>query len=214
MNAGTIRWGLAVLFSLAMGCAGNQPPAGSPAGAPGTASSPAGSPAGGGDPATVPAGSQGGAAAGGAAGAVSGGSAGTPNAASPASGGSSAGSSAASGAAAGASPVPKERPFANTPLEAQSIIQGVIDGQLKVLWKCVTDYRTRKNDPHRTFVVDVGIDQEGNLLGITSPNPKKQPLEPETRDCMMAALHGQPFPRSHAGVITVRQTFNDVSVQQ
>jgi len=25
-------------------------------------------------------------------------------------------------------------------------------------------------------------------------------------------LHGLPFPRSHAGIITVRQTFTDVSV--
>ena len=77
----------------------------------------------------------------------------------------------------------------------------------------MADWRLKKNDAHKALVVDIGIDQEGNLLGITSPNPKKADVEPATRDCMMATLHGLPFPRSHAGVITVRQTFSDVSVQ-
>jgi hypothetical protein len=29
----------------------------------------------------------------------------------------------------------------------------------------------------------------------------------------MGALHGLPFPRSHAGIITVRQTFTDQQIQ-
>ena len=30
----------------------------------------------------------------------------------------------------------------------------------------------------------------------------------------MTALHGVAFPRSHAGIITVRQTFKDETIQQ
>jgi hypothetical protein len=109
----------------------------------------------------------------------------------------------------GAQPV--VRPFASTPLEAQSLIQEQIDAHMKTLWKCVGDYRTKKGDPHKAVLVDIGIDQEGTLLGVMSPNPKVG-LDPALRDCIQGTLHGLPFPRSHSGVITVRQTFTDVAV--
>jgi hypothetical protein len=129
---------------------------------------------------------------------------------SPAAGAPSASTVASASSAAPATPAP--RPFASTPVEAQSLIQGQIDTRMKTLWKCVGDYRTKAGDPHRAVTVDIGIDQEGTLLGITTPNPKKGELDPAMKDCMMAILHGLPFPRSHAGIITVRQTFTDVSV--
>lgn len=103
-------------------------------------------------------------------------------------------------------------PFASTPLEAQSLIQEQIGVRMTVLWKCVSDYRTKNGEPHKALVVDIGIDQEGTLLGVASPNPKKD-LDPALRDCIMGALHGLPFPRSHAGIITVRQTFTDQQIQ-
>lgn len=117
---------------------------------------------------------------------------------------------------AGAAPAtPKvERPFAKTALEAQSLIQEQIDGHLKPLWKCVEQLRAAKGDPHKAVIVDIGIDQEGNLLGVTTANAKQGELDPTTRDCMFAALHGLSFPRSHAGVITVRQSFTDEVIQQ
>ena len=106
-----------------------------------------------------------------------------------------------------------ERAFASTPLEAQTLIQAQIDKRMKDLWSCVNDWRTKKADVHKAVAVNVGIDQEGNLMGITVPNPKQGDLDPSLRDCMMGVLRGLPFPRSHAGVITVRQTFEDKSVQ-
>jgi hypothetical protein len=118
-------------------------------------------------------------------------------------------SSPGDGGAQGSTPAP--RPFASTPLEAQSLIQEQIDAHMKTLWKCVGDYRTKKGDPHKAVVVDVGIDQEGTLLGVMSPN-SKQELDATLRDCIFATLHGLPFPRSHSGVITVRQTFTDVAM--
>jgi hypothetical protein len=118
----------------------------------------------------------------------------------------------ASGASEAAAPV--AHPFASTPMQAQSLIQEQIDDHIKSLWKCVTDFRTKKGDPHKAVVVDIGIDQEGHLLGVTTSNPKQGDLDPVMQDCMMKALHGLPFPSSHAGIITVRQTFTDVSVTQ
>lgn len=117
-------------------------------------------------------------------------------------------------AGAGAAPeAAAPRPFASTPGEATSIITDVIQAHIKDLWKCVDSYRTAKGDPHRTVSIDVGTDQEGNLLGITTPGAKND-LDPTLKDCMWKVLHGLPFPRSHAGVITVRQNFSDMALTQ
>jgi hypothetical protein len=105
-----------------------------------------------------------------------------------------------------------ERPFASTPLEAQRMIQEQIDSRSSALWKCVEAYRTTSADAHKAIVVDVGIDQEGHLLGIAAANPKAGVLAPSLRDCLMGALRAAQFPRSHAGVIAVRQTFQDAAV--
>lgn len=117
-------------------------------------------------------------------------------------------------AGAAAADARAERPFAKTPVEAQALIQEQIDAHIKPLWKCVEQLRAAKGDPHKAVTVDIGIDQEGNLLGVTTANAKQGDLDPTTRDCMFAALHGLPFPRSHAGVITVRQSFTDEVIQQ
>jgi hypothetical protein len=106
-----------------------------------------------------------------------------------------------------------ERPFAHSAVEAQGIIQELIDGRMKTLWKCVDAYRTARGDPHKAVIVDVGIDQEGHLLGVTTPNTK-QDLDPTLKQCLWDGLHNLPFPRSHAGVITVRQSFTDATVTQ
>ena len=107
-----------------------------------------------------------------------------------------------------------ERPFAKSIPEAQGLIQEQIDAHMATLWKCVDAYRANKNDPHKAVIVDVGIDQEGTLLGVTAPSSKQGDLEPRLKQCLWDGLHGLPFPRSHAGVITVRQTFTDATVSQ
>jgi hypothetical protein len=112
---------------------------------------------------------------------------------------------------AGAADAQVAHPFAPTVIEAQSLIQEQIDARRKVLWKCVDAYRASLGDPHKPVVVDVGIDQEGTLLGVTSPSAK-QALDPTLKQCLYDGLHRLPFPSSHAGVITVRQTFTDESV--
>lgn len=125
-----------------------------------------------------------------------------------------AGSAAPADAGVAAADSKVERPFAKTAIDAQSLIQEQIEAHLKPLWKCVEQLRAAKGDPHKAVTVDIGIDQEGNLIGVTAANAKQAELDPTTRDCMFAALHGLPFPRSHAGVITVRQSFTDEVIQQ
>jgi len=109
---------------------------------------------------------------------------------------------------------PPERPFAKTPLEAQTMIQEQITARMNTLWKCVEDYRVASGDPHKAIVIDVGIDQEGQLLGVATANPKAGTLAPSLRDCVMRALRAARFPRSHAGVIAVRQSFQDAAVRR
>jgi hypothetical protein len=101
-----------------------------------------------------------------------------------------------------------ERPFAATPLAAQTMIQAQIEGRMKALWQCVEDYRARAGDPHRGVTVNIGIDQEGHLFGVTS-DTKRGDLDPTIKACMLEALRTALFPRSHTGVIAVRQVFQD-----
>ena len=116
--------------------------------------------------------------------------------------------------AASSAPAPAERPFARTVLEAQTMIQDQVDGKMTTLWKCVDAYRKARGEPHKSVVVDVGIDQEGNLLGVKAASTKQGDLDPTLKQCLWDTLHGLPFPRSHAGIITVRQTFSDTDVSR
>jgi hypothetical protein len=118
---------------------------------------------------------------------------------------------AGAAAATSASAAPAERPFAKNPVEATTLIQDVIQTKMKTLWKCVEDWRTKKGDPHAGIVVNIGIDQEGTLVGVASLNSKNE-LDPVLRECLYSTLKGLPFPRSHAGVITVKQSFEDTAV--
>jgi hypothetical protein len=197
-----IRTTAVVVLPLAMACASSKGSTESPA-AP-TAGTDAGAPAAGDNGPPGSAGSSENGPGG------KGGSAGSSASGSEAKGGAADGGRTAAEAAA-----PAARPFAHTPLEAQSLIQDQIGAHTTELWKCVEAYRQRKGDVHKAVVVDVGIDQEGTLLGVVAPNAaKKGALDPALRDCLMAVLHGLPFPRSHSGVITVRQNFTDAAISR
>jgi hypothetical protein len=182
MNAGTIRGRALVLSSLLMACAGSKENVAVPAAGSASAAQEAAPPAAGA----------------------------TPSAQGAAPPSQSAAPSAQPTASQAAAPATASRPFAKNALEAQTLIQAQIDEHIKTLWKCVTDYRSMKGDPHKAVTIDIGIDQEGSLLGVVSPNLKHGDLDPDLKACLTATLHGLPFPRSHAGVITVRQHFSDV----
>jgi hypothetical protein len=113
------------------------------------------------------------------------------------------------GAGAATTP-PPEHPFANNAAEATSLIDDAVSSRSNELSACVEAARARRNAPHVKIVVEVGIDQEGHMLGVKLPKGEK-PDKPFV-DCVLAGLRGAPFPRSHAGVITVRKTFEDKAV--
>jgi hypothetical protein len=102
------------------------------------------------------------------------------------------------------------RPFAHNAEEATSFIDDAITSRSNDLVACVNDARTRHKDAHGKVVVEIGIDQEGHLLGVKMPKGVKN--DKPLTDCFLAALRGAPFPRSHAGVVTVRRTFEDRQV--
>lgn len=113
-------------------------------------------------------------------------------------------------AAAPAAPPPPEHPFAKNAVEATSLIDDAINSRVNDLARCVDDARMRRKSPHERLSVEVGIDQEGHLLGVELP--KKEKRDKVFVDCVFAALQGAPFPKSHSGVITVRKTFEDKAV--
>jgi outer membrane biosynthesis protein TonB len=102
---------------------------------------------------------------------------------------------------------PAEKPFAGSASEATQLISSVIDKKSDAIGKCVKEYRYRKHLAHERVDVSVGIDQDGHVLGATLPKGKK---DDELSACVLAALKDAPFPRSHAGVITVTRSFEEV----
>jgi hypothetical protein len=127
--------------------------------------------------------------------------------------GSDAGASSATGpTAVDAAPVDAapERPFAETPDKATSLIDDAVSTRVAPITTCVAEARTRRKDVHAKVIVEIGIDQEGNLIGVKTP--KGQPDDKVLNACVQRALQGAPFPRSHAGVITIKKTFEDQTV--
>jgi nucleoid-associated protein YgaU len=127
----------------------------------------------------------------------------------------SAGAAAQGPDAPDASPAPPAqpadaRPFASNAIEATSMMNDAIDAKGSSLIKCIEAARLRRKNAHGKIVVEVGIDQEGTLIGVKTP--KGQPKDPVLSDCIRDALTGANFPRSHAGVITVKRSFEDQAV--
>src|SRR5271169_3194740 len=113
-------------------------------------------------------------------------------------------------AAVPAPPPPPEHPFAATSLDATNMIDAAIDARAAQLVKCVEAARPRRKDPHAKILVEVGLDQEGHLLGVKPP--KGALADPDLYACAQAALQGANFPRSHAGIITVVKTFEEQAI--
>jgi hypothetical protein len=107
-------------------------------------------------------------------------------------------------------PQPPPRPFASNSLEATSMINDAVDAQSTPLTKCIEAARARHKNLHGKISVEIGIDQEGTLIGVKTP--KGQTHDATMNDCVRDALMGANFPRSHAGVITLKRTFEDQAV--
>jgi hypothetical protein len=90
------------------------------------------------------------------------------------------------------------------------MIDAAIDARAASLVKCVEAARPKRKNPHAKILVEVGLDQEGHLLGVKPPAGAQ--ADPDLYACAQAALQGANFPRSHAGIITVVKTFEEQAV--
>lgn len=99
-----------------------------------------------------------------------------------------------------------DRGFAGSIGEATQMINDLVDKRRDELKKCIAEFRMRKNLPREKVSIGLGIDQEGRLLGVTHKNKKDDQLT----GCASEALKGLPFPKSHAGVITVSRTYEEI----
>ena len=120
------------------------------------------------------------------------------------------GATPAASASAAAASTPTEKPFAKTPEEATTLIDEAVTSRAAPLSRCVEALRARKKDVHAKVTVEIGIDQEGHLLGVKTP--KGHTEDKALNECVQVALRGAPFPRSHSGVITLKKTFEDTVV--
>lgn len=105
-----------------------------------------------------------------------------------------------------ASPAPVERPFAGSVAEATSLISAAVDKKQDDIASCIREFRFRRHIAHERVSVSFGIDQEGRLLGVTTKGKE----DGELKRCVQNALTDAPFPRSHAGVITVTKTYEEL----
>lgn len=109
---------------------------------------------------------------------------------------------------AGAPDAAPERPFAGSGAEAFQLVSAQIDKHREAMSDCVDAYRKRKKLPTQRVEVQVGIDQEGNLLGATLAKSKQQ--DPELSGCVQKALSTAVFPKSHAGVISITKVYQEL----
>lgn len=110
---------------------------------------------------------------------------------------------------AGATDAAPDKPFAGSGAEATQLVSAAIDKHREAMADCVEAYRARKKLPTQRVEVQVGIDQEGILLGATLAKTKSQ--DPELSACLQKALASAVFPRSHAGVISITKVYAEIA---
>ena len=112
--------------------------------------------------------------------------------------------------AAAEPPKPVERPVAKTREEVLTYIDQGVDSKNDEIKACVDAYRKRVNDPQAKLHVQIGIDQEGTVMGVSV---KKKAGDDEAAQCVRTAISTAIFPRSlKAGVITVDKVFEFIAV--
>lgn len=99
------------------------------------------------------------------------------------------------------------KPMAGSAAEATQLIGAAVEKKSPEIQKCIIEYRARKNLPRERVTISMGIDQEGRLLGATLPKGKADTVLSE---CIQGALANAMFPRSHAGVISITKTYEEI----
>jgi hypothetical protein len=122
------------------------------------------------------------------------------------SGAPSSAASASSQAADAGGAKGNEKAFAGSTSEATELISAAVDKKHSEISACVREFRARKKGTQNRVAVSFGIDQEGRLLGVTSKGAEDAAF----KACIQDALKTATFPRSHAGVITVTKSYEDI----
>jgi hypothetical protein len=100
-----------------------------------------------------------------------------------------------------------DRPFAGSAAEATVLITDAVDKKQDEIAKCVQQYRFKTHLAREKVSVSIGIDQEGRLIGVTLPKNKE---DKDLTACVQNVMRDTKFPRSHAGVITITRTFQEM----
>jgi hypothetical protein len=106
-----------------------------------------------------------------------------------------------------AAPPTTERPFAKDTGDAVKMMGDAVDARKEGMAGCVREYRFRRHLAHAKVEVQIGIDQDGNVLGVTS---KGRGEDKELFRCVKDVLKDASFPRSKAGVITITKTYEEI----
>jgi len=100
-------------------------------------------------------------------------------------------------------------PFAGSNADATDLISRAVDTRQGEIARCTHAFRIRKKMPHDKITISFGIDQEGRLFGVTAKGRE----DAELKRCVLDAVTDAPFPRSHAGVITVTKVYEELVLQ-
>jgi hypothetical protein len=107
---------------------------------------------------------------------------------------------------AGAAAPSAERPVAKDTGDAVRMISEAVDERKEGMAGCVREYRFRKHLAHAKVEVQIGIDQDGRILGVTSKGKEDK----ELFRCVQNVLKDATFPRSKAGVITITKSYEEI----
>ena len=134
----------------------------------------------------------------------------SPPAPQPSNAGASTAKDSGENAQPDAGPTTSERPRTKDAAEATHLINEAVDTRSKEIAICVAEARDRRKNANGEMAVEIGIDQEGVLLGVKEPKPAR--VDDVLNGCVRTALRGVSFPRSNAGVITVRKLYKNEAV--
>ena len=103
------------------------------------------------------------------------------------------------------------RPTAKNETEARGMISDAMDSRRETVNACVTKAIARTSGAQSQIAVEVGVDQEGNLIGVKAP--AEAPSDDALNTCLIEALRGANFPRSNLGVVIATERFEASSTR-
>lgn len=89
------------------------------------------------------------------------------------------------------------------------MINEVMDSRSETVNACVAKAIARTSGSVSEIAVDVGVDQEGGLIGVKAA--RGSATDTTLNSCLVDALRGANFPRSRLGVVIATERFETTS---